>query len=83
MPKIVIMSDPATWAVTVMPAAPYRWCCKSVTTSAENVEKVVRAPRKPVMTSKRHSGGKLTVKKTHGKADNETVYHVCRKRAQR
>jgi hypothetical protein len=30
-----------------------------VVTSAEKVEKVVRPPRKPVMTNRRHSGGTL------------------------
>ena len=56
MPAKVISKEPMTWAVMVPQAQPRRPCCSSPVTSAEKLEKVVRPPQKPVITSSRHSG---------------------------
>ena len=53
-----------------MMAAPQPYCPRisSVTVSAENVEKVVSPPRKPVVTSNRTSGtNQITANKVGGK----------------
>src|SRR6266511_4337475 len=57
MPAIVIASEPATWPPTAIDPHSHSLRSSSVTTSAENVENVVRPPRKPVVVSRRISGG--------------------------
>src|SRR5512147_1658123 len=51
MPRNVMVTDPITCTATAPPAKAVRPCCSSVTTSTENVEKVVRPPQNSRMDS--------------------------------
>src|ERR1700691_1687539 len=56
MPASVMSTEPDRWIAAAPAAHMRRPCCKSVTTSEEKVENVVRPPQKPVTTKSRHSG---------------------------
>jgi hypothetical protein len=56
IPANVISTEPARCAAIAPHAHIPRLCCRSETSSAEKVEKVVNPPQNPVMTSNRHSG---------------------------
>ena len=57
-PAKVIASEAMTCTAISVSAQPVRAPRRSPTTSAENVEKVVRPPQNPVMIISRHSGGR-------------------------
>ena len=57
-PTSVINNDPIKCKAEVAKAKPKRPCDNMVTTSAEKLEKVVRAPKNPVTSNKRQAGSR-------------------------
>ena len=56
IPATVITSEALTWVTISISAQLVRPPCRSATTSAEKVEKVVRPPQNPVMMASRYAG---------------------------
>jgi len=59
IPKKVKTKDPTRCNSAVPSAQVYSPRCKKLTTSAEKLEKVVRPPKKPVITNNFHSGDRF------------------------
>ena len=85
MPSAVSVSEPARCAPMAAIAQPTCDCESRPTTSAENVENVVRPPRKPVITKSRASGGsdERSGEVRDGDPDEVAAEKVRRERAQR
>jgi len=59
MPRKVSAKEPARWSNAVPIAHVSSPRCIKLTTSTEKLEKVVRPPKKPVITNNFHSGDRL------------------------